>query len=98
MNHVHSGALTRSLSPDIALLPVGLFSTLTGLSWYHASIVPLPASMFSTPTSLLSFIELPCFKLLLSIDPLPVGLFSTPTGLPCETILNIWKSIGTRAC
>ena len=77
MNHVHSGALTRSLLPDISLLPAGLFSTPAGLPCYHASIVPLPASLFSTPMGLLAFIKLPCFKLLLSIDPLPAGLFNT---------------------
>ena len=98
MNHVHSSALTRSLLPGIAPLPAGLFSTLTGLSWYHASIVLLPMSLFNSPTGLLAFIELPCFKFLLSIDPLPVGLFSTPAGFPCIMILNIWNLIGTRAC
>ena len=97
-SHVYSNALTRSISPDISPLPVGMFSTSTGLSWYHASIVPLPTSLFSTPTGLLAFIELPCFKFLLSIDPLPTGLFSTPTGLSCIMILNIWKLIGTRVC
>ena len=81
MNHVHSTTLTRPLLPDISPLPSGLFSTSTGLSWYHASIVPLPVSMFNIPMGLLAFIELPCFKFLLSIDPLLVGLFSTPLGL-----------------
>ena len=98
MNHVHSGALTRSLLPNISPLPTGLFSTPTGLSWYHASIVPLPASIFSTLTGLLAFIDLPCCDFLFSIDPLLVGLFSTPVGLPCIMILSIWKPIGTRAC
>ena len=97
-NHVHSGALTICLLPDIAPLPAGLFNTSTGLSWYHASIIWLPARLFSTPMGLLAFIELPCFKLLLSIDPLQAGLFSTPTGFPCIKILSIWKLIGTRAC
>ena len=76
MNYVHSGALTRSLLPDIAPLPAGLFSTSTGLPWYHASIVPLPMHLFSTPMGLLAFIELLCFKFLLSIDPTPAGLFN----------------------
>ena len=98
MNYVHSSALTRSLLPGIASLPTSLFSTSTGLPWYHASIVPLLASLFSTPTGLLAFIELPCFEFLLSIDPLPASLFSTPTGFPCIMILTIWKLIGTRAC
>ena len=89
MNYVHSGALTRSLLPDNAPLLAGLFSTSTGLPWYHASIVPLPMSLFSTPTDLLAFNELLYFKLLLSIDPLPTGLFSTPTGFPCIMILNV---------
>ena len=97
-NHVHSGALTRSLLPDIAPLPAGLFSTPTSLSWYNASIILLPASLFSTPAGLLAFIKLPCFNFLLSIDPLPAGLFSASTGLPCIMILNIWNPIGNRAC
>ena len=74
--------------PDIAPLPAGLFSTPTGLSWYHASIALLQASLFSTPIGLLEFIKIPC-KLLISIDLLPTGLFSTPTGLPCINILSI---------
>ena len=55
MNYVHSSVVTRSLLPGIALLLVGLFSTLTGLPWYHASIVPLLVILFSTPTGLLVF-------------------------------------------
>ena len=98
MNYVYSGVLTRSHLPDIAPLPAGLFSTPTGLSWYHASIIPQPVSLFSTATSFLAFIELPCFKFLLSIDPLPAVPFSTPAGFPCIMILNIWNPIGTRAC
>ena len=68
MNYVHSGVLTRSHLLDIAPLPASLFNTHTGLSSYNASIAPLLASLFSTPTGLLAFIELPCFKCLLSID------------------------------
>ena len=98
MNYVHSGVLTRSHLPDIAMLPVGLYSTPKGLYWYHASIAPLPVSLFSTPTGLLAFIKLHVVWFLLSIDPLPAGMFSTPAGLPCIMILNIWKSIGIRAC
>ena len=97
-NYVYSGVLTKSHLPDIAPLLAGMFSTSVGLSWFHASIAPLPASLFSTSMGLLSFIELPCFKFLLSIDPLPTGLFSTPADLPCIMILSIWKPIGTRAC
>ena len=96
--NVRSSALTRSLLPDIALLLASLFSTSMGLSWYHASIVPLPVSLFSTPTGLLSFIKLPDFMVLHNIDPLPASLFSTPVGLLCIMIVNIWKSIGTRVC
>ena len=95
---MHSGVLTRSLLLDIALLPVGLFNTPTGLSWYHASIASLPAILFSTSIGLLAFIELPCFKFLLGIDPLPASLFGTLAGLPCIMILKIWKAIGARAC
>ena len=98
MNYVYSGVLTRSHLPDISPLPAGLFSTPTGLSWYHASIAPLPAILFSTLMGLLAFNDLACFKFLPSIDPLPAGLFSTPVGLPCIMILKIWKPIGTRAC
>ena len=97
-NHVHSHALTRSLLPDTAPLLAGLFSTPMGLSWYHASIVPLPTGLFSTLTCLLAFIELPCFKFLLSIDPLLVSLFSIPMGFPCIMILSIWNPIVTRVC
>ena len=98
MNYVHSIALTRSLLPGIAPLPASLFSTPTGLPWYHASIVPLPVNLFSTPTGLLAFIKLLFCKILLSIDLLPASLFNTPTGLPCIMILNIWNLIGTRSC
>ena len=97
-NHVHSSALTRSLLPDISPFLVGIFSTSIGLSWYHASIAPLPVILFSTPMSLLSFIELPCFKILLNIDSLPAGLFNTPMGLLHIMILSIWKLVGTRVC
>ena len=97
MNHVHNSALTRSLLPDISPLPASLFSTSTGLSWYHASIAPLPVGLFSTSMSLLAFIELVCFQMLLSIDPLPAGLFTTPTSFLGIMILSIWKSVGTRA-
>ena len=97
-NHVHSNALTEPLLPDIAPLPAGMFSSQMGLSWYHASIVPLPTGLFNTPTCLLAFIELPCFKMLLSINTLPAGLFSNPMSLLRIMILSIWKSIGTRAC
>ena len=98
MNNVHSGALTISLLPDISLLTAGLFSTPVGLSWYHASIAPLPIGLFSTSTVLLAFTKLPFFQTLLSIDPLPTGLFSTLAGFLCIIILSIWKSVGTRAC
>ena len=80
MSHVYRNALNCSPLPNIFLLSVGLFSTLAGLSWYHASIAPLPASMFSTPTGLLAFIEPLVIIFLLSIDPLPAGLFNTPVG------------------
>jgi hypothetical protein len=40
------------LKPDIASLPVGLFSTPTKLPWYHECIYPLPTDLFSVPTSL----------------------------------------------
>ena len=87
-NHVPSGALTRSLLPDIAPLPAGLLSTPTGLSWYHASIAPFLESLFSTPMDLLAFIELLCCTFLLSTDPLQAGLFSTPNGF---TLYNYIK-------
>ena len=98
MNSVYSGVLTRSHLLEITPIPAGLFSTPTGLSWYHASIALLPVSLFSTPMGLLAFIELPVIRFLLSIGPLPVGLFSTPVGLPYIMILKIWKRIGNRAC
>ena len=85
-NYVHSSALTRSLLPGIAPLSAGMFSTPTGLPWYHASIVSLLVSLFSTPTGLLAFIELLVVRFLLSIDLLPTGLFSTPVGFPCIMI------------
>ena len=96
-NYVYSGVLTKCHLPDITPLPASLFSTPVGLSWYHASIAPLPVNLFSTLTGLLAFIELPVVRFLLIIDPLPMGLFNTPAGLPCIMILNIWKTIGTRA-
>ena len=98
MNHVHSNALTKTLLPDIAMVQEGLFSTSVGLSWYHASIAPLPAGLFSTLTGLLAFIKLPCFKILLSIESLSSSMFSTSVGLPLIIILNVRKTIGTRAC
>ena len=92
MNHVHSGVLTRYLSPDIAPLLANLFNTPTGLSWYHASIVLLPASLFSTPTGLLAFIELPCFNFLLSIDPAACRLVQYPDGFSLYNDIKYMES------
>ena len=80
MNHVPSNALTRPILPDIAPLPVGLFSTSVGLYWYHESIALVLVTLFNTSTGLLTLTRIPCLKLLLSMDPLPVSLFSTPVG------------------
>ena len=61
-------------------------------------IAPLRAGLFSTPTGLLAFTDLPYFHILLSIEPLLADLFDTMIGLLRIMILSIWKSVGTRAC
>ena len=66
MNYVHSGALTRSLLPNIAPLPAGLFSTPMGLLAFIEllcfkflfSIDTLLGGLFSTP------VGLPCIMIL----------------------------------
>ena len=79
---MHNNVFMMSLLLSIDLLPVSLFSTLMGLPWYHTSMAPLPASMFSTPTVFLVFTELPLFMILLGMDMLPMDLFSTLIGFP----------------